>query len=78
VKMGELERSGTTTQCPFKGTACYFHLKLDRGRLRDAAWSYESPYDEHLALKDRLAFYDDAMPEIRIEMLPLQEPAYTP
>jgi uncharacterized protein (DUF427 family) len=77
VKMGELERSDTTSECPFKGTARYFHLKLERGKLRDAVWSYEKPFDEHLALKDRLAFYDDAMPEIRIEMLPLQEPAYT-
>ncbi|HYX65217.1 MAG TPA: DUF427 domain-containing protein, partial [Burkholderiales bacterium] len=59
VKTSMLERSLTTTQCPFKGTARYFHLRLDRGKLRDAVWSYEAPYDEHLGLKDRLAFYDE-------------------
>ena len=73
VRMGELERSATTTQCPFKGTARYFHLSIGNGRLRDAVWSYEAPYDEHRALKDRLAFYDDRVPELRIEMKRLQE-----
>lgn len=77
VKTSKLERSLTTTQCPFKGTARYFHLRLDRGRLRDAVWSYEAPYDEHLALKDRLAFYDERTPEIRIETAPLPETAYS-
>lgn len=73
VRMGELERSQTTTQCPFKGTARYFHVKLDGGgKLRDAAWTYKAPYDEHGALKGRLAFYDDRIPEIHIETRPLQ------
>ena len=66
VRMNSLERSETTTECPFKGKARYFSLIVGDRKLGDAAWSYEEPYEEHLALKDRLAFHDDKMTEIEI------------
>ena len=66
VHMDQFERSTTTTQCPFKGTARYFDLRVDKAKFGDAAWSYEDPYDEHRALKDRLAFYDDRIGSLRM------------
>lgn len=66
VKMQALERTETTSHCPFKGTACYFSLRAKNRRLDDAVWTYEEPYDEHADLKDRLAFYDEKYPDIQV------------
>lgn len=72
VSMDKLQRSATTSQCPFKGTAHYFSLSMDGGskggELEDAVWTYEEPFDEHQALKDRLAFYDDKYRNIHVRV----------
>lgn len=70
VDMKRLVRSATTSQCPFKGVANYFSIKAGGKELKDAVWSYENPYEEHLALKERLAFYDDRLPELNISPRP--------
>ena len=64
-----LEPSATTTDCPFKGTARYFHLNVGGKRFEDAAWSYETPYAEHQGLAGRLAFYDDKFRAIHVRPL---------
>lgn len=72
VSMDKLHRTATTSQCPFKGTAHYFSLSTDggdkAGKLDDAVWTYEEPFDEHLSLKDRLAFYDDKYRNIHVRL----------
>ena len=56
VRMERLVRSSHRTHCPFKGDASYFSVA---DGLENAAWSYETPYDEMLPIKERLAFYPD-------------------
>lgn len=66
VKMQLLERSTMTTVCPFKGTANYFHINVQGRKLKDAVWTYEDPYDEHLRLKERVAFYEEKAPGLKV------------
>jgi len=66
VRTDLLERSDTATRCPFKGVASYFTLSVAGERLLDAVWSYEEPYEEHRGLEQRLAFYTEKFPEMRV------------
>jgi uncharacterized protein (DUF427 family) len=72
VTMDKLQRTATTSQCPFKGVAHYFSLSQDSGSqgstLEDAVWTYEEPFEEHQSLKDRLAFYDDKYRNIHVRL----------
>jgi len=49
--------SETTTVCPWKGTASYYHLKVDGKENRDAAWFYPNPKDAAKQIKSRVAFW---------------------
>lgn len=63
VKMERLLRSNHQTYCPFKGDASYYSLV--NGPV-NAVWSYEEPYDEVSAIKERLAFYPDKVDSIKV------------
>jgi uncharacterized protein (DUF427 family) len=54
-----LVRSATTTYCPFKGEANYFHVNSADGTVEDAIWTYESPYPAVAAIAGHVAFYAD-------------------
>jgi uncharacterized protein (DUF427 family) len=61
VKMDRLVRSNHRTHCPFKGDASYYSFK---DGAENAVWSYEEPFDEMQAIKERLAFYPDKVDSI--------------
>ena len=52
-----LEKSATTSECPWKGTARYYTLDLDGERLEDAAWYYPDPKPEAEQVRGRIAFW---------------------
>jgi uncharacterized protein (DUF427 family) len=61
VKMDRLVRAEHHSYCPFKGHASYWSFK---GGAENAVWSYEDPYDDMRAIKERLAFYPDKVDSI--------------
>ncbi|MGV9802919.1 DUF427 domain-containing protein [Mycobacterium sp. NPDC003449] len=50
-----LTRSDTTTYCPYKGEANYYHV----GPAEDVVWTYEQPYPAVAEIAGRVAFYAD-------------------
>jgi len=52
-----LDRTQRETGCPWKGTASYFTLVTETGRLDNAVWSYETPKPGLEAIAGHLAFY---------------------
>ena len=63
VKMERLVRTSHQTYCPFKGDASYYSV-VDGPE--NAVWSYETPYNEMMAIKDHLAFYPNKVDSITV------------
>lgn len=55
VDQAVLTRSATTSYCPYKGDAGYYHV----GDREDVIWTYEKPYPAVVAIAGRVAFYPD-------------------
>ncbi|KAJ0169022.1 hypothetical protein CTA2_48 [Colletotrichum tanaceti] len=57
VRTDALEKTDTTTFCPWKGTASYYSVKVGDDKLENAAWYYPTPKDGAKEIKDHVAFY---------------------
>ena len=56
VRMDLLERTDTSTHCPYKGDASYWSLRLLDTEVEDIAWAYLDPTDYH-EIAGFLSFY---------------------
>ena len=55
-----LTSSDTTTYCPYKGHATYFHVTTAAGdTVADAIWTYAQPYPAVADIAGHVAFYPD-------------------
>ncbi|HEV7349735.1 DUF427 domain-containing protein [Telluribacter sp.] len=57
IKQEFLEKSSTTSVCPWKGTASYYTLKVEGEENKDAAWYYPEPKDMAKHIKGWVAFW---------------------
>lgn len=67
VAMALLEPSDTTSRCPFKGDASYFHYVGQSARIADVAWTYGDVINpDAKAIEGHLAFYGDKVTVERV------------
>ncbi|OBB03656.1 hypothetical protein A5662_11635 [Mycobacteriaceae bacterium 1482268.1] len=60
VMQTALSSSDTTSYCPYKGDARYYHVTTSSGRtVEDAIWAYEQPYPAVADIAGHVAFYPD-------------------
>lgn len=59
VVASALTRSETTTYCPYKGEANYYHVSAAGETVDDVIWTYEAPYPAVAAIAGHVAFYPD-------------------
>jgi uncharacterized protein (DUF427 family) len=64
AKMDRLVKTEHSTYCPYKGDASYYSLSAGGDTVENAVWSYETPYDEVMEIKEHLAFYPKKVDKI--------------
>jgi uncharacterized protein (DUF427 family) len=64
VDMALLERTTHGSECPYKGHANYFSVKVNGHAAENAVWTYETPYPAMAPIKEFLAFYPNRVDSI--------------
>lgn len=59
VRQDRLVQSETTSYCPWKGTASYYHVRVNDKVSEDAAWYYPSVKEEAKHFEGYVAFWKD-------------------
>ncbi len=67
VKMDALVPSSTTTQCPYKGDAEYFSVRVGNKLAKDVAWFYKHPTVECPKIENLIAFYHEQVDAIIVD-----------
>lgn len=64
VQLDLFDRTERQSHCPYKGDASYFTIMAGGLERRDAAWSYEAPFDGVKQIAGHLAFYPNKVDAI--------------
>ncbi|MGH1354256.1 MAG: DUF427 domain-containing protein [Thalassovita sp.] len=57
IAMAFLDKTSKVTHCPKKGDATHYSIVTKSTTLKDAAWSYEAPFEAAEQINGYLAFY---------------------
>ena len=67
AQMTLLERTANSTQCPYKGDASYYSIRVGDRVAENAIWSYETPFPAMSEITGYLAFYPNRVDAIDVE-----------
>jgi uncharacterized protein (DUF427 family) len=67
ARLDLLEPSETTTGCPYKGHARYYHVRIGDRLFRDLVWSYPYPRPEAFGVAGMLCFYAEKMDALYVD-----------
>jgi len=67
VRMDMLAPSSTMTQCPYKGRATYFGVRVGNRLARDLVWTYQFPIPECTKIENLLCFYDERVDAVYVD-----------
>ncbi|GAB4582782.1 DUF427 domain-containing protein [Nocardia sp. IFM 10818] len=59
VRMDLLRPSDTTSQCPYKGTAEYWNIRIGENEYPDLVWIYRTPLPESQKIAGLACFYNE-------------------
>ena len=68
-----LTASDSHTQCPYKGTASYWHVTIGDKIYKDYVWYYPHPIPECPKIKELLCFYNEKV-ELVVDGVVLERP----
>jgi uncharacterized protein (DUF427 family) len=67
VRMELLVPSATESQCPYKGKATYYGVRVGNKLARDLVWTYQYPIPECAKIENLLCFYNERVDAIYVD-----------
>jgi uncharacterized protein (DUF427 family) len=68
VRANLLAPSSTSTICPYKGTASYWHLRVGGRAVDDAVWAYLDPLSDCPRIKGYLCFDPEKVDRLEVDL----------
>ena len=67
VRMDMLVPSSTETQCPYKGVASYYGVRVGDRLARDMVWTYRFPIPECAKIENLVCFFDELVDAVYVD-----------
>lgn len=75
VRMDLLVDSPTVSQCPYKGVAAYYNVRVGDGKAaKDVAWYYRFPLAESVKIENLICFFNERVDAIIVDGEEIEKP----